>query len=360
MGDSQLSSDSLPCMIVVGRQRSGAGRIDSPAPRLDYLRVAEQLGATVAYWDPPPSALSGPRAWRVVRSFGGNVTMARRMLDRLPAGALVYTTGETWGLPVGLVAHAMRAKVRHVMYVHRVFSRRWLNALRRLRPYLRVDGWICVTRHQAGLLQAALGPDARVTATSQGVDTQFWDLAKAKPYNGELYILSVGTEMRDYPLLFEAVKGLDVRVTVKASSAWMREARHELGTPPPNVQVLTKRLSYVEMRDLYAGAALVVVPLLDTPQAAGITTVLEAMAMGKCVVVTESQGLPDIVVGGQTALVAGANATELRSALLRALENNPVREALAERGRTAACAQCAIEEHARAVLTAMIAAQPGL
>jgi glycosyltransferase involved in cell wall biosynthesis len=53
--------------------------------------------------------------------------------------------------------------------------------------------------------------------------------------------------------------------------------------------------NYRALRDLYARSSVVVVPLDDTDFQAGVTTILEAMAMGKAVVVTHSEGQTDVV-----------------------------------------------------------------
>jgi glycosyltransferase involved in cell wall biosynthesis len=52
---------------------------------------------------------------------------------------------------------------------------------------------------------------------------------------------------------------------------------------------------YFGLRQLYARSAIVVVPLADIDFQAGITTILEAMAMGKPVIVTHSQGQTDVI-----------------------------------------------------------------
>ena len=51
-----------------------------------------------------------------------------------------------------------------------------------------------------------------------------------------------------------------------------------------------------DLRQLYADAAFVVVPLEDTDFQAGITTILEAMAMGKAVVCSQTRGQTDVVI----------------------------------------------------------------
>ena len=287
-----------------------------------------------------------------MRSFLGNLRHAAGLVRSLPPGAVVYTTGETWGLPVGLAgALARQRRFTHVVYVHRVFSPAWLRFLNVTRRILAVDGWICVTRHQASLLRRALGPEgAPIAVVSQGVDTAFFDPAKANPLPSRPYTLSVGVEMRNYDLLFRAIRDMDVDVVVKASSAWMAAGRHEISAVPPNVRLITERLSYVELRDLYAGATLVVVPLYDTPQAAGITTILEGMAMGKAVVATRSSGLPDVLVHGETGLIVEPDAKALAAALQQLLGDPGRRATLAQAGRDAVLSSVTLEHHANQVV----------
>jgi len=252
------------------------------APRLDYRLVASECAGMVVECCPSPAQLSGPKIARLLRSLSGNAARAAALVRSLPPGATIYSTGETWGLPVAIVGGRQKRRRghAHVVYVHRVYSPLWLFLISALRPLLQVDGWICATRHQTDLLRRALGSrHGRVEAISQGVDTCFFDPAQGALRQPWPYILSVGTEMRDYSLLFKAVQHLDIRLVVKLSSAWMTRGRQQLCTPPSNVTVLREHVSYSELRDLYAGASLVVLALRDTSQAAGMSTALEAMAM---------------------------------------------------------------------------------
>lgn len=321
------------------------------APRLDYHLVADRCHGQLKQWHPPPAGLRGPRPVRMGRSFLGNLAEAVRLTGALRAGSVVYATGETWGLPVALVgAFTLRRRFAHIMYVHRVFSPAWLRFLRLTRRWLAVDGWICVNRRQAELLSAALGAGGNpIAVVSQGVDTSFFDPDKAQPPQGRLYILAVGAEMRNYALLFEAARGLDVEVVVKASSAWMNAGRGKLAAIPPNVRLITQRLSYVELRDLYAGATLVVTPLYDTPQAAGITTILEAMAMGKSVVTTQSRGLPDGLVSSENCIITEPDTSELARAIAELLKDPARRKILAANGRRFVLEACTLEHYAQKI-----------
>jgi glycosyltransferase involved in cell wall biosynthesis len=289
------------------------------APRLDYRLVAERCQGQITQCYPSPAALQGPKVLRTFHSMAANIRIAIQVLKLAPGGSVIYSTGETWGLPVAIAGAVMgRRRHTHIVYVHRVYSPIWLRLLHHLRSFLQVNGWICITEHQAHLLHQLFGPrGVPVAAVSQGVDTTFFDPVKANPSHRSSYILSIGAEMRNYPLLFEAVRNLDVEVIVKASSTWMATARQQVTSVPPNVTLLSKHLSYPELRELYAGASLVVLPLHDTPQAAGITTILEAMAMGKCVVATRSKGLPDALIDG----VTGAITEPTSSKLSQTIEN---------------------------------------
>ena len=320
------------------------------APRLDYHLVAAQCRGHIRACHASPAAWQGPKILRLVRAMSANLRMAVQIVKSVPAGSVIYSTGETWGLPVAIVSTLMGRRHIHVMYVHRVYSRLWLQLIRLLRSFLHVDGWICITQYQADLLRHALGSaGAPVTVVSQGVDTAFFDSARAGPLDRSPYILSVGAEMRNYPLLFEAVQGLDVQVMVKASSTWMAGMRQQVRSIPPNVTLLTEQLSYPDLRNLYAGAALVVVPLYDTPQAAGITTILEAMAMHKCIVATHSHGLPDGLVEGSTGLITEATCAALGRSIHDLISRTDLAHQLAANAFCFVRQEASLEVHAAKV-----------
>lgn len=357
-----MTTGSAPaCTILVGPE--AVSRLHDTefglAPRIDYRLVAEPLKGMVVECSSSPTGLRGHRMARVLQSLGGNLRIAGAIARQASADALIYSTGETWGLPVALVG-ALRSPRRfaHVVYAHRVYSPAWLRFLRLTRGWLAVDGWICITQHQAGLLRRALGPGGPpVRVVSQGVDTAFFDPDKVPTIETTPYLLSVGTEMRNYSLLCDAVRGLPIDVVIKASSSWMASGRSRLGRIPSNVRLLTQSLSYADLRALYSGATAVVIPLYDTPQAAGITTILEAMAMGKSVVATRSTGLPDVLVSEKTGLICDATADALAAAVMRHLRAPSSREELAAAGRDAVLSGYTVEHHARAIADVLLTAR---
>lgn len=186
--------------------------------------------------------------------------------------------------------------------------------------------------------QTGLPPD-RWAAIPLGVDVAWWSSRGGSP-DGERLVLAVGKdEARDYATLAEAIRGLDVRAILATNPHNLNGVRL-----PPNA--VARFVGPAELRDLYARAACVVVPQRrpDYPfgsEAGGITTVLEAAAMERPLVVTDRPVIREYVEPDSTAVVVPEeDPSALRSGIARVLED----AALA--GRLAAAARARVErEH---------------
>src|SRR5262249_30064615 len=147
------------------------------------------------------------------------------------------------------------------------------------------------------------------------VDTRFFAPREPASADGPM-ICTAGLEFRDYPTLLEAVRGLDARVVVAAASPWSKRphttARAHL---PPHVDIC--QLGFVALRQLYADAEFVVMPLCDVPFQAGVTTILEAMAMRNAVVCSRTRGQTDVLLDDVTGVyVPPGDVPRLRAALV--------------------------------------------
>jgi glycosyltransferase involved in cell wall biosynthesis len=150
-------------------------------------------------------------------------------------------------------------------------------------------------------------------------------------------IVSVGREMRDYVTLIRAIRDLPVRCHIAITvipgvkDAWMTEIEKE-GSLPEHISVGTK--NFVELRALYARAKFVVTPLIPTDTDNGITSLLEAMAMGKAVICTRTEGQRDIVTDGVNGiLVPPFDPTALRAAIDHLLAHPEEAARLGKAGR---------------------------
>jgi glycosyltransferase involved in cell wall biosynthesis len=262
-----------------------------------------------------------PLAWACFR---------RRKIHRV-----VFTDGEQVGIPYAALTWLIRRRPHHVMIGHVLSPRKKAALHRLLRLHRRVDTLVVYASEQARYAVEELGyrPD-QVVRTHFMVDTTFWrpDAVTPVPTTRPM-VCAVGQERRDYPTLAAAVGGLDADVAIAAISPWSKYTDTSAGLDvPPNVTASGYDL--FDLRQLYADAAFVVVPLENTDFQAGITTILEAMAMGKAVVCTRTTGQTDVVVDGETGIyVPAGDPMALREAMGRLLADPGEAARLGANGR---------------------------
>jgi glycosyltransferase involved in cell wall biosynthesis len=158
-------------------------------------------------------------------------------------------------------------------------------------------------------------------------------------------VFAGGDSLRDYGPLFEAAAGLPAQVTI--ASRTPRPARL-----PENVTL--GPLDSARYDELFRRASVVVVPLeARRDRSAGQQTYLNAMVLGKPVVVTDATGVRDYVEDGETGLIVPpGDARALRGALEWALdpENGDEVRALGERARAAALERFGPERYVERLL----------
>jgi glycosyltransferase involved in cell wall biosynthesis len=231
---------------------------------------------------------------RIARRLGlATVMLAWAAFRQRADFDVILTDGEHVGLPLALLLKCARASTRHVTIGHRLTAPKKRPLFRRLRLHSHIDRIAVHAYRQVelGLNELRL-PAEKLALVPYQVDTHFWR-SRGRPE--EKVICSAGLEFRDYPTLFTAVDGLDVKLIVGAASNFSRRSISARGLEiPPNVRVSS--FDYVSLRDLYQRSAIVVVPLDDVDFQAGVTTILEAMAMSRPVIVTETRGQTDVVI----------------------------------------------------------------
>jgi glycosyltransferase involved in cell wall biosynthesis len=117
------------------------------------------------------------------------------------------------------------------------------------------------------------------------------------PLSEEIGVFAGGDSMRDYAPLLEAARGLRTPVRIAAVSALKGST-----ALPSNVGA--GAVSAGEFFDLLRRSRIVVVPMRrGICRSAGQQTYLNAMALGKLVIVTDSPGARDYVEHGVTGLI---------------------------------------------------------
>jgi glycosyltransferase involved in cell wall biosynthesis len=105
------------------------------------------------------------------------------------------------------------------------------------------------------------------------------------------------------------------------------------------------------LRDLYDRAAVVVVPVIETTFPAGITTLLEAMSMGKAVIATGTSGLGCVVPDDVAVIVPPGDADALASAVSALLSDPNKRRMLGERAQQFVRSKLTLDRYAGGLVT---------
>ena len=281
-------------------------------PRKDYRVLADALNAEVIDY----ASVRASRPLRLVaRLIGVAAAQAWIAFGKRNQVDAILTDGEHIGIPLALLLKLARARTPHVTIGHRITAAkkrvffRWLHVhthMARIALHARAQ-------YELGTRELDLPPEKLALVPYQ-VDTEFW---RPQPVEEERLICSAGLEFRDYPTLMSAVADLDVRVVIGAASHWSKRRNTAEHAPQPR-NVTVDSYDYQALRTLYSRSAVVVVPLDDTDFQAGVTTILEAMAMGKAVVVTHSLGQTD-VVEDRRAVTRGPQPKSRPASLLKTL-----------------------------------------
>lgn len=326
-------------------------------------------------------------------------TLSRRLAGRygLPAGQVCeaflrrreFSTIGVWAdrlaVPLAVLYKATQHRADIVLVSDWLSRPRKAVLVRRLRLHTAMRAIVNTSTTQMEFEEKHLGvPPAKLHHEPLPVDEHFW--VPAAPSREKL-VCSVGWEARDYRTLFRAVDGLDVNVRLavgitalsgarRASAStvtdplapfeplkgtysynlhikWMQDLMK--GRSPQNVTV-DYQLAPRELRDLYARCRFVVVPLHDVDSDCGMTTITEAMAMGKALIVTRTKGQIDVVRDGQHGIyVPPYDPDALRSAMHFLLANPAVAERMGRAGRALVERQHSLDTHVQrlaALLTA--------
>jgi glycosyltransferase involved in cell wall biosynthesis len=281
-------------LFVVSANAPNGASADPTGPRKDYDVIARRLGADVLDW----TETQRTRPFRLLaRVIGLARTQALLAFTRRHQYDVIVTDGEHIGIPLASLLKVAGANVPHITIGHRLTASKKRPFFRWLKVQSHISAVVLHSRYQYELAGSSLGfTQEQLALVPYQVDPDFWQPTSLPEGSGpeERLIVSAGLEFRDYPTLFRAVDGLDAKLIVAAASNWSKRRNTALSAPrPANVEVSS--FDYHGLRALLARAAVVAVPVDDVDFQAGITTVLEAMAMGKPVVVTHSYGQTDVI-----------------------------------------------------------------
>lgn len=152
----------------------------------------------------------------------------------------------------------------------------------------------------------------------------------------EGFILACGRSYRDYGTLCRAVQDLayDVRILAPVQHAEEHGTAFDFSAVPANVTVITDDGSGRSWIDWIARSKFVVLPILPNAlTTAGISACLVAMALGKCLIITDGLVTRGIIDHGEAVVVPASEPMALRAAIVRVWEDSAFRDAIASAGR---------------------------
>ncbi|MEI7435256.1 MAG: glycosyltransferase family 4 protein [bacterium] len=326
-----------------------SGRIDSTIegriacgehPRADYLELARAFDAELVDYAQARSQSGWPGRW--LEKLGGrNALLAWACWRRRGQYRAIFTDGEQVGIPLALLLKFFgrgRLKTRHLMVTHVLSVGKKMLLFDIFKIASHVDRFLVYSTWQKRFIETRWQvPDQRVVFTPFMVDERFFSLASlpaATPQDAKSrMICAVGLERRDYPTLMAAVRDLDVQVVIAASSPWSKQSDCSQHSEIP-ANVMVKKFTQYELRQIYASSAFMVMPLFNVSFQAGVTAILEALAMQRAVICSRTTGQTDVIIEGENGLyVPPGDVAALRDAIQRLLDQPEEAARLGRNGR---------------------------
>jgi len=157
-----------------------------------------------------------------------------------------------------------------------------------------VDKVIVYGRTQLDYLRTEYGSRVDATFVPHRADTEFYRPVRenGKSSEGQPYILSVGNDIsRDFDTLVGALPSM--QLGEKHRHRCLIHTSRPLTRATPDLLVCRDKVPFTELRELYQGATVFVLPLTSSIHAGGINSLVEAMAMAKPVVVSRTEAIAE-------------------------------------------------------------------
>lgn len=181
------------------------------------------------------------------------------------------------------------------------------------------------------------------------------DLIRSSAGRGQEYVLTCGRSYRDFGTFCAAMSGMDypaLILTPQGPERALHGSSGEVFPIPKNVRIVQDDGSSESWIGYIARAKLLV--LCIAPEAinpSGLSAYLVAMALGKCVVITESPATRGILTDGQNAVLVPARDPEaVRAAIAELWVDDARRDEIARRGYEYAMSLGGDDEYHRNVI----------
>ncbi len=311
------------------------------SPHSGYARLAElstaQCGGEIITVDKPVSRhiVRERMMWRLAKGTPGydraalaaELQVMQRMLwERECIYHFLY--GETTYHYAGLLNRVRRNQVVATFHQPPVGIQQAVQIDWHLR---KLSAVICVSRNQQTFFEQLLDRE-RIYFVPLGIDTEYFVPPATFAQRDPDLCLFVGDNYRDFPTLRGLIELVAYcRPQTRFVAVTSPRSFERIGSHPK--LTLRSNLPEAEFRALYQSAALLVMPLHE---ATANNALLEGMACGLPVVVSDVGGISDYVTPACGALVAPGDARSMAAAVIELLDAPATRQQLGAQARAQA------------------------
>jgi glycosyltransferase involved in cell wall biosynthesis len=298
-------------------------------------KVAQYLGAKIHQPD-LSQILPIDKTLSTIIGNPSHWALARQLSSQIQTGDVIFCNKEQIGIPVAALCSSSNVRPKIVMFSYKINRPRGYLALKLFKAAEKIDLFLTYTPSETKFLRQYLGlPKNRVYQISSQppIDTSFFTPGQVSYNKTRPLIASGGWEQRDYKTLAIAVQDLDVDVKVSALSPSRNISTESF------YKVIPSNMSFgfydwCDLLQLYRDSDLVVIPLFKNKYEAGLTTLFEALACKKPVIISRSS--PEIVSQLiDSGIVTGFNPGDshgLKEAIIKVLNEPQIVKQQIERG----------------------------
>lgn len=163
-------------------------------------------------------------------------------------------------------------------------------------------------------------PDEKMEVIKWGPDLDFYNKYFVPQVSESKVIISAGKSGRDHDTLVQAFSDLNTQLQLYCS----KESAPKIKNIPSNIEIFAdRRVSYKELVHHYSKAYAIAIPLEKTDSLAGLTSLLDALAVGKAVVMTKNKNIDIDIEKEKIGFWVEPNDTEGWKQAVTYLINNP-------------------------------------
>lgn len=277
--------------------------------------------------------------WSFLGGYGGSWYKVIALRDRLKQADIIFSTNDRVGIPLVLLRYFRLVPNKPIIYASIGLPTR----LEKLRPRMfkfykkafnqSVKKIICYGYEENLKLEEIFGKE-KIKFIPFGVDIEYF---KPADENEDDYLLCIGIDPeRDFELLFSIAKFIKCPILIITSKARMAGIKKKWKVLPKNISILPD-VPFPKIRTFLANSKFVVLPVKENSYSGATTTLLQAMAMGKAVIVSNTGAIKEgyhLENNKNCVLVRPGDRKKFLSAVNALLKDKQRRKGLGQNART--------------------------